>query len=444
MLPLAASAKDARCPDKGICIDAADGGVTGETRYRRYDAVEVVVYNLNPVCCRYRLSTAEEELGTSVAAGFIGAFFPNLSYGDQTKPTGASSEVEAVAAGILAHRESSMASMLRLSPADQLRVAMLTANRLQVQVEIATAVYNEQLKRLRRADLGEDGVRRAVGKLIGTFQRGASGSTAAPEPGELLDSILRLEELLGKAQDNAPLKKEAEAAVPLLNATLVAYQKAYPPMVSATSSMAEIVAQGDRVFTMKRRIARNVIAGRTVTLKLEAAVNDADGNLGTFSTVAEQKISMGYQVMTVSAGLAGSSMKKTQYTAVTSTTKDASGADKSTNLIGIESNSARLLPMIQLNADLLDFGSANFPVSLNAALGVTGKVDNQGTDVEFLLGPSFGFLGNNLFVTVGAYGGRQQVLQNGLSVGSTIPSTTVPVGKNLQWGFGWSLTWKIK
>jgi hypothetical protein len=391
------------------------------------------------------LSTAEETLGTSVAAGFIESFFPNLSYSDRTKLADDTAIDTEKKVGLLNSNETIKNYVRKAELKDQLAVAMLAANHIQVQVEAATATYNEQLKLLRQSDLGRAGVESAVEKLKTTFSGIASDPGAAPEPGRLLESIMELEVVLGQTEATHPLKKEAAAAVPLLRATLVSYRTAYPLMIAATGRMAGIVAQGDRVFTMRRRIARNPIVARNVTLKLEVSVDDADGTPSTtYSTIAQEKISMGYQVMTVSAGLAGSSMKKTQYTAVTSTTRDSNGEDKTTNQIGTESNSARLLPMIQLNADLWDFGLAKFPVSLNASLGMTGKVDNQGTDIEFLVGPSLGLLGNNLYVTVGAYGGRQQVLQSGLDIGSEIPSSTVPVGKSLKWGFGWSLTWKFK
>ena len=41
-----------------------------------------------------------------------------------------------------------------------------------------------------------------------------------------------------------------------------------------------------------------------------------------------------------------------------------------------------------------------------ASVGVTGKRDSAGTDLEYLLGPSFLF--RNMFFTVGGYAGKQQ------------------------------------
>lgn len=242
--------------------------------------------------------------------------------------------------------------------------------------------------------------------------------------------------------DLAERKAAAEKLLKALERTLANYKRRilrWLPIVRSLPPFSD-----ETSFAQEATISRDDTHGRMVTVTLEVAAPDDKGKLGDLTKKLTLNIQMGYQVMTVSAGLAGSPMKKAQYNAVTTTVKDANGQSTTTNTVGIQSNSPRLLPMIQLNADLFDFSSRRLPVSLNASLGLTGKVDNQGTDVEFLLGPSLGFLGNQLFVTVGAYGGRQQVLQGGLSAGSIIPSTTVPVAKNLQWGLGWSLTWKIK
>ena len=79
------------------------------------------------------------------------------------------------------------------------------------------------------------------------------------------------------------------------------------------------------------------------------------------------------------------------------------------------------------------------------SLGITAKNDNKGADLEYLVGPSFSFLEDKLFLTLGGYAGRQQKLEGDLFPRAAIPSdlAELPIRKNYKWSFGVALTYKI-
>jgi hypothetical protein len=82
---------------------------------------------------------------------------------------------------------------------------------------------------------------------------------------------------------------------------------------------------------------------------------------------------------------------------------------------------------------------------LHWSLGITGKNDNKGTDIEYLVGPSASFLNDQLFLTVGGYAGKQQALDGNLFPGAEVPKdlAEIPVHKNYHWKLGFALTYKL-
>jgi hypothetical protein len=81
-----------------------------------------------------------------------------------------------------------------------------------------------------------------------------------------------------------------------------------------------------------------------------------------------------------------------------------------------------------------------FSRNIFASVGFTGKRDDYGVDLEYLIGPSI--LYKSMFLTFGGYAGKQQKLAGDLFEGSPIEGD-IPVRKNYKWGFGFSFTYKI-
>jgi hypothetical protein len=121
------------------------------------------------------------------------------------------------------------------------------------------------------------------------------------------------------------------------------------------------------------------------------------------------------------------------------------GQETLTSIVGLKDDSdTRILPLVMLNGRL--FGGSGPLDGVHASLGVTAKNDNKGTDVEFLLGPSFSFLDRQLFFTLGGYAGKRQELAGDLFLGASVPKdlAEIPVRKNYKWNFGFAVTYKIK
>jgi len=92
------------------------------------------------------------------------------------------------------------------------------------------------------------------------------------------------------------------------------------------------------------------------------------------------------------------------------------------SLIGTkERSSSRVMPIALLHARVTEWNS--FIDGLHLSLGVTAKNDKQGTDVEYLLGPSLSMLEHRLFLTVGSYAGKKQALEGNLYPGAAVPSS---------------------
>ena len=106
-----------------------------------------------------------------------------------------------------------------------------------------------------------------------------------------------------------------------------------------------------------------------------------------------------------------------------------------TKIVGIsEQSSRRFAPLAMLHYRL------PFSRNIFASVGFTGKRDDYGVDLEYLIGPSV--LYKSMFLTFGGYAGKQQKLAGDLFEGSPIDGD-IPVRKNYKWGFGFSFTYKI-
>jgi hypothetical protein len=93
---------------------------------------------------------------------------------------------------------------------------------------------------------------------------------------------------------------------------------------------------------------------------------------------------------------------------------------------------------------MLNTRLSNYPkYNLFFSVGVTAKGSSTGTDVEYLLGPSFNFLNKNAFFTFGAYAGRQQKLAGDLFVGARLNDKEIPVNKEYKWAPAFAFTYRI-
>jgi hypothetical protein len=77
-------------------------------------------------------------------------------------------------------------------------------------------------------------------------------------------------------------------------------------------------------------------------------------------------------------------------------------------------------------------------------VGITGKRDDAGTDIDYFVGPSISVLRGLLFFSGGLYIGKQQRLAGDAFLGAKIEKDdTVPVVKEYHSKPGFSVTFRI-
>ncbi len=87
-----------------------------------------------------------------------------------------------------------------------------------------------------------------------------------------------------------------------------------------------------------------------------------------------------------------------------------------------------------------------FSVSAGVGLGLVLTQRNNTTEAEFIVGPSFGFLDNRFFATLGYHTARVQSLGGGFKVGQEIPADLkdIPVDKDWKSGVMLAFTYKMR
>ncbi len=156
-------------------------------------------------------------------------------------------------------------------------------------------------------------------------------------------------------------------------------------------------------------------------------------------------VEIGRPRFTLSGGFVSSPLPRRTFLNVKGFARDAQGnpiGDGSDKVVGLGENSPRrLLPMALLNSRLLSYK----PVSLFFSVGLTAKRDDN-IDVEYLLGPSVSFLNDRVLFTVGAYGGKSQVLARDLTPGDKLPDSVGDAKlfqKKYIWKPGFALSFKL-
>lgn len=176
----------------------------------------------------------------------------------------------------------------------------------------------------------------------------------------------------------------------------------------------------------------------------KAAAPAADS--ATQTTLFTTELHFGYGArFNISGGLVVSTLPQRQYTTATNTVPNSTAA----NMIVYQNNSStRLSPILLLNGRLFDCDPANTSCLWLPYLsfGITAKNDGKSTNAEYLIGPSWGLISRQLFLTVGAYAGQQQTLQGGLKVGdpTSLSSANLPITTGYHWNVGFAISWKIK
>jgi hypothetical protein len=180
---------------------------------------------------------------------------------------------------------------------------------------------------------------------------------------------------------------------------------------------------------------------RTITLQLQK--NSAD-QPDVFTSVGSAiTLTMGQPVFAIAGGFAVSPLAKITYQTLGGSGGSGSSGN-STSTIGYqEHSSTRVQPMAFISASLWDGTTSRLHGSFHMTAGFTASNNQISTNPEFLFGLGLSFLRERLFFTAGAYGGFQQALQGGYTLGGTAPSGTTPTLNQFHWRPGFAISWRI-
>jgi len=439
-------------------IDARTGRVTGQTRFARTSAAEIVIRNKNPFRYTYKLDVKEEV----VPEAGLAAFLPFISPFQLDPPA------EEKESGDVAADANDCPDIKPLSDAyDRLGK---TRDELEENIKKAGEALKGQATSFKVEKDTLESPGSECGALVAAATKAKADLTAFL-PTEDLESIekaidalqaeAKLQQIAVKSYRKAhtscpstitdPLADRAElladSAPSKMRENLQKLKQAKQTLADALTQINRVLAAGPMAFT-EYIPAGEYDDATTVTVTLERKdmlVTDAK-----FEPVATRKARFGGPAwFTIAGGAAGSTIDRNSYQRIQGFPVDREGSQIGTELAPIvgekEASTSRVTPLLMLHGRLLD-SRALLPVSLQFSFGVSAKTDNVGTDIEYLIGPSAGFLDNKLFLTVGAYGGRVQTLQGNLYVGAKVPETLteIPIRKDLKWQLGFGVTYKIK
>ena len=145
-------------------------------------------------------------------------------------------------------------------------------------------------------------------------------------------------------------------------------------------------------------------------------------------------------------GLAYTSLEERTYDEIVGYARDRDGnltnGQKLTRIVGLTSSSGyRLAPLALLHTRLFDFGENH---SFYFSTGVTGKKSDDKVEIEYLLGGTVNAYRRKVFVTFGAFAGKQAVLGGDFFLGAKLdkdqPVTTTT---RYVWKPGFAISYDI-
>ena len=147
----------------------------------------------------------------------------------------------------------------------------------------------------------------------------------------------------------------------------------------------------------------------------------SSGSGGGGSADLKNEIRIGGIPFNLAMGLAYTSLEERTYDAIVGFARDRDGkltnGEKLTRIVGLTSSSGyRLAPLALLHTRLFDFGNRSFYFST----GVTGKKNDDKVEIEYLLGGTVNAYRRKIFVTFGAFAGKQNVLGGNFFTGQQL------------------------
>src|SRR6266404_740547 len=168
-----------------------------------------------------------------------------------------------------------------------------------------------------------------------------------------------------------------------------------------------------------------------------------DGNGGGGDV--KNEIRIGGIPFNLAMGLAYTSLEERTYDEIVGYARDRDGnvtnGQNLTRIVGLTSSSGyRLAPLALLHTRLFDFGNRSFYFST----GVTGKKSDDKLEIEYLLGGTVNAYRRKIFVTFGAFAGKQAVLGGDFFLGAKLDKDqNVTTSTRYVWKPGFAISYDI-
>ncbi len=476
---------DCKCakPDAAknrIIIDASTGDIKGKRKFAKSERVDIIVINKNPFLYRYEVTINEEAVKEPAISAFLALLGgPVSDVLESPEATRASDKAgERISSALRDTQRIQSPCLERLF--NSLRLLDEIRKRAQSASAAAVSTSNQLIARHKEMQRKyEEGKRDLLNPNAGCEEL----CRASKEFLKNLDGRVKKADL-----DDLLTKTEAlQASAQFLKDTVKSIRTEYTECLNGQEDLLtqmaliaegllsqskecrdrhDLISKDNKVFEKDGEAVGKVIADPSsfqethfrgdfdattnVKVVVSRKLRDEDGNPKPFVS-ATLKFGGG-PFFTLSAGIVFSPLRKEEFqrTQGFARNRDGSlvienGAEKFTSIIDFKENShTRIGPLVMLNGRLAS--DKWIFDGIHASLGVTAKNDNKGTDIEFLVGPSFSSLDNQLFFTLGGYAGRSQKLAGDIFPGAEVPKdlAEAPVRKNYRWHFGFAITYKIK
>jgi tetratricopeptide (TPR) repeat protein len=451
---------------KDVVIDLRLRQTKGITCFTTRDQVRVVIINKNPFKFQYKVTVKETTVAEPALAEFLSLLgLPKTEAASTEEKTG--TDKASALASAMKLRATAAFVIGGCSTQAQDRLERLTETHQELVTKLDAA--NKTLTELDNKNKEVESAIKDAAKVIDSDT--ALCAALVKEASDLLQKLSSYKPELEKFRDaieslqaSARVQKEAvkkfEKDFPSCTDAPLKEYLLFAELIQETASerllknYAKLKAAKENFDKMKSSIER-VLADPNAfyevrfvgpfDLPTDVAITvEAKGLAETdkFAEIVSAKLNFGGGPRFVLAGgLAFTQLEKQEFQRVQPATGDP--------IVGLKENSdTRIVPLVILHTRIWNprCTGGGFPCAIHLSAGVTAKNDNKGTDIEYLFGPSISFAEERFFITVGAYGGKQQRLEGNFALGSPVPAdlSELPVRKEYHWKFGFALTYKIK
>ena len=407
-----------------FCIDAQTGAFDGKRFYSRRDVVLVKVCNMNPFAAVVTVSVAETVATESVLSDL------------QSVLTGAPAATQANnKAQAAAQTDVAAAQALKLSESQTPEELLAAQNKILERI-------NNNLQALRAGNLPFADAQQVAGKIVQDIDQLAVASDLSTAAAQLSQSVIQPSATAAAAEVSHAVAHntsvDATATALAAAATQINKVRVLEPALIAFRD------QKDNCIVVAT-ILPDYHSSRTATITANKTPVNADGTLGTQAALGKPiDLTLGSGLFAASVGVAISPLAKVSYQSIGSPSS-AGSSSSSSNIIALQENSnTRTQVMTLVSANLLDgLWGREWCCSLHLSAGFTLSSDKLSTNPEFLFGPSLSFLRDQFFLTAGVYGGFQQSLTGGYTVGGAAPSGSIPTVNQFHWKPGFAISWRI-